>query len=216
DMKVKTEGLDQEYNTRSPYHHNREHESGPSDHGQGGGLSFIHVGTSRKSQVRARPCRMIVEEESESDAEDLDNPWTPPEYTGQELEIDPPVIGEPEDPNNNRALGAGASGPKVTCLYTQVDFDEDESQREIEHELDLELQRDLEENAESSIHRYEKESQVESLTEGSSRKRKREARSSYSQITEELVRRLIDHWVINMCSVTEAAQAVYMNPRTAW
>ncbi|KAG0007863.1 hypothetical protein BGZ80_004144, partial [Entomortierella chlamydospora] len=173
-----------------------------SSRGQGSGLSFIHVGTSEKSQVPARRRGLIVEEESESDAEDLGNPWTPPAYTGHELDINPPVF--------------GASGPKMTCLYTQIDFDEDESQREIEQELDLELRRDLEEGAESSIHKYEQESLMDGLTEGPSRKRKREVRSSYSQITEELVKRLIDHWVINMCSVTEAAHAVYMNPRTAW
>ncbi|KAF9154396.1 hypothetical protein BGX20_004689 [Mortierella sp. AD010] len=71
DMKVKHEDLDQEYNTPSPCHHDRErNETGPSGHGQGSGLSFIHVGTSEKARVPARPCRLIVEEESESDAED--------------------------------------------------------------------------------------------------------------------------------------------------
>ncbi|KAF9343594.1 hypothetical protein BGX26_005497, partial [Mortierella sp. AD094] len=110
DIKVKAEDLNQEYNTSSPSRHGRErNESGSSSRGQGSSLSFIHVGTSAKSQVPARPRRMIMEEESDSDAESLDNPWTPPAYTGHKLDIDAPVLGAPPDANHNRALNAGAS-----------------------------------------------------------------------------------------------------------
>ncbi|KAF9102858.1 hypothetical protein BGX27_010832 [Mortierella sp. AM989] len=141
DIKPKVENLDHEYNIPSSSCHGREHnQADPSSRDQGCGFSFIHVGSSTKPKVNTRPRRMIADEGY----------------------IDAPVPDVPAEANDNCAANAGRPpGPKMTCLYSQVDFDEDESQREIERELELELEKEFEHNTESSIGRYELETLME-------------------------------------------------------
>ncbi|ORZ28128.1 hypothetical protein BCR41DRAFT_391596 [Lobosporangium transversale] len=94
-------------------------------HDYDGGISFIHLASSS----RPRSHRMIVEEESDEEADPY-NPWTPPIYTGHELDFDTPavdapaaetpvidshIISETVDRNSNKGEGS-----KMTCIYSQL------------------------------------------------------------------------------------------------
>ncbi|KAF9895629.1 hypothetical protein BX616_009199, partial [Lobosporangium transversale] len=164
------------------------------------------------SSSRSRPRRMIVEEESDEEADPY-NPWTPPMYTGHELDfdapalgapaaetsvIDSPIISEPVGRNNNKE-----KGPKMTCIYSQLQFDEDELERERNPAPEAFFDQDENEYEEPSLRDM-------------CRKRKRNSPTTYSKITEEASQRLIEYWTVHMCTVAEAARAVHMHPRTAW
>ncbi|KAF9914102.1 hypothetical protein BX616_008971 [Lobosporangium transversale] len=145
---------------------------------------FVLVFYNLASLSQSRPRRMIAEEESDEGADPY-NPWTPSIYTGHELDFDTPamivclllkpvslthLIGGPVDRNSNKG-----KGPKMTCIYSQLQFDEDELERELK--LAPELLFDQDENDFDLEHE-----------EPMCRKRKRNSLTTYSKITEGLLK----------------------------
>ncbi|KAF9914949.1 hypothetical protein FBU30_002288 [Linnemannia zychae] len=169
-----------------------------------------------------RPRRLIIEEESE-DEEDLFHSLTPPSYSDHERDIDNPaglplrfssslIPSSSQNPGSGSNESVNSEKPKMTSLYSQLDFIDDD----LERELDLKFEYELEDEVESCVERYEHDAAYQTTHIDLCRKRKRNTPPSYTMATEDTIQRLINYWVLHACSVTEAAKAVYMNPRTAW